>query len=186
MKLILLRCPNCSSPLKPGIDDIVYACPNCSSPIHIEAEGPKIIGIQYAIPTKGKDSEKIWVPFWVFEGRVQIKKRETQGRRSSTKDSQRLWGSPRRLYVPAWDLSIHTAQEVGSKLTQRQLSMRFIERPAEAQLIPATVSPDDALKLLEFIVLAIEARRKDWLKELVFDLEVGEPELLALPKAAIG
>ncbi|MGB3716607.1 MAG: hypothetical protein WA996_19480 [Candidatus Promineifilaceae bacterium] len=185
MKLILLRCPNCSSALKPGIDDIIYACPNCSSAIHIEAEGPKIIGIQYAIPTKGKDGEEIWVPFWVFEGRVQIKKRETQGRQSNTKDSIALWGSPRRLYVPAWDLSIHTAQEVGSKLTQRQLTMRFVERPTEAQLTPATVSPADALNLLEFIVLAIEARRKDWLKELVFDLEVGEPELLALPRAAI-
>lgn len=185
MKLILLRCPNCSSALKPGIDDIVYACPNCSLPIHIEAEGPKIIGIQYAVPPKGKDSEKIWVPFWVFEGRVQIKQRETQGRRSSTKDSLELWGAPRRLYVPAWDLSIHTAQEVGSKITQSQPAMRFVERPAEAQLIRAIVSPDDALKLLEFIILAIEARRKDWLKELVFDLEVGEPALYALPKAAV-
>ena len=64
--------------------------------------------------------------------------------------------------------------------------MRFIERPAEAQLTPAAVSSEDALKLLEFIILAIEARRKDWLKELVFDLDIGEPELLALPRSATG
>jgi hypothetical protein len=185
MKLILLRCPNCSTSLKPDLDDIVYPCPNCHLPVHISPDGPKLIDIQYVIPVAGKEYENSWVPFWVFEGSVLIKQRETQGRRSDTDDARRLWDSPRLLYVPAWDLSIHIAQEVGSKLTQRQLTMHVIERPPEAQLLPAAVSQADALNILEFIVLAIEARRKDWLKELVFDLEVGEPKLQALSRSAI-
>jgi hypothetical protein len=61
-----------------------------------------------------------------------------------------------------------------------------VERPDGAQLINAVVTPADARKLLEFIVLAIEARRKDWLKNLVFELEVGEPKLLAFPQRLFG
>jgi len=185
MKLILLRCPNCSQALKPENDEIVLACPNCHLPVKISENGPEIISIRYAILASGKGDRSIWVPFWVFKGQVNIRSRQTQGRRSSGKDSQRTWEVLNRFYVPAWDLSVHTAQNVGTKLTLRTPEMRVIEQPAQVQLVPAIVSPDDALKLLEFIVLAIEARRKDWLKDLVFDLDVGKPELLALPKAAI-
>ena len=93
---------------------------------------------------------------------------------------------PRHLYVPAWELSLHTAQDIGSRLAQQQPEFRRIDRPAEAQLMSATVTPADALKLLEFVILAIEARRKDWLKDLAFDLDVGEPAMWALPQKAFG
>jgi len=169
MKLILLDCPNCSHPLQPDNDDIVFACPNCHLAVHLGAEGPEITSIRYALRRADKGDKGVWAPFWVFDGKVKIRKRETQGRRSNTKDSLKTWEALRRFYVPAWDLNIHTAQDVGTK--------------AEVKLVPATVSPADALKLLEFIVLAIEARRKDWLKELVFDIDVGEPILIGLPQA---
>ena len=185
MKLILLNCPNCSQALKPDNDDIVFACPNCQRPIQIGANGPEIISMRYAIPSSGNDDRAIWVPFWLFNGQVNIRKRETQGRGSSNKDSQKTWEVLHRFFVPAWDLSVHTAQNVGTKLTLRQPEMQIIGQPAEVQLVPAIVSAEDALMLLEFIVLAIEARRKDWLKNLIFDLDVGEPELMALPKATI-
>jgi hypothetical protein len=126
--------------------------------------------------------EKEWVPFWVFNGRVLIKERVLQGGRSDEKESERLWGAPRALYVPAWELSMAIAQNVGSQMIQQQPELQRVERPEESQFISATVTPDDARKLLEFIVLAIEARRKDMLKRLEFDLEVGEPQLMALPK----
>jgi hypothetical protein len=57
--------------------------------------------------------------------------------------------------------------------------------PAEVTLASATVAPADAQKLLEFIILAIEARRQDWLKELNFHLDVNEPELWALPQSMV-
>ncbi len=182
MKLIPLRCPNCNEPIKPGNDIVVFGCTNCHTPVHISQAGPKKLDIRYAIWSKDKAGTRQWVPFWVFEGRVIITKRETQGgRRSSSKDSKELWGSSRRLYVPAWDLPLHSAQDVGSKMTQRQPAIEFIEPPADRQLVSASVSQADALSLLEFIVLAIEARRKDWLKDLEFELKVGEPQLWGLP-----
>ena len=50
----------------------------------------------------------------------------------------------------------------------------------------AEMAPADAKKMLEFIVLAIEARRQDWLRELTFHLEVGQPDLWALPQSVVG
>jgi hypothetical protein len=85
--------------------------------------------------------------------------------------------------VPAWELSLNQAQSIGSDMIQRQPALQPAPPPTEARLTPVTLPPQDALNILEFIVLAIEARRPDWLKRLDFDLKVGEPALWALPAA---
>ncbi len=183
MKLILLRCPNCNEPLKPGNDDVVILCPNCFRPVAIAVDGAQSMQIRFVMPNGIKGTGSIWHPFWVFEGRVQITRRETQGGdHKAGKASEELWGSTRRLYVPAWDLDLHLAQEIGSRLILEQNDVQTIDQPENAHLMPAVVTPQDARKLLEFVVLAIEARRKDWLKDLAFQLDIGQPELWALPE----
>lgn len=185
MKLILLRCPNCSEPLHPDNDDVVIACSNCYTPVAIAVNGPQKMTIRYAVIGNKPISGKRWLPFWVFEGRVNIRRRGTQGgSRSGRKESEKLWGSPRRLYVPAWDLDLHNAQDIGSQLIQEQPDVQFMEQPENVQLKSTTVTPKDARKLLEFVILAIEARRRDWLKELEFDLEINDPELWSMPEGA--
>jgi len=184
MRLILLRCPNCGEPLEPGNDDVVLACNNCHTPVAIAVNGPQKMAVRFVNPGKtGKGNW--WFPFWVFEGQVRILKRETQGgSRSGRKDSEKMWGMARHLYVPAWELSMHAAQDIGSRLITKQPPLRFVEQPAEAQLVSATVTPKDAKKLLEFVILAIEARRKDWMEDLQFDLELEPPELWAMPEGS--
>ena len=187
MKLIALRCPNCTHPLAVENDDVVVACQTCQNTVAISENGPVKMAVQFAIPAGQHGAGNVWSPFWVFNGRVNIKRRETQGGGGSAeKDSRQLWGSPRSLYVPAWELNMHTAQKVGSYLIQQQPQLKEIERPSDLKLASATVTPGDARKLLEFIVLAIEARRKDMLKNLDFALEVGEPKMVALPQRMFG
>ncbi|MCI0393358.1 MAG: hypothetical protein L0332_00435 [Chloroflexi bacterium] len=182
MKLIALRCPVCTQPLAPENDDIVVACGHCRAEVAIGQDGPSQINVRYALPAGARPEMNPWYPFWVFSGQVQLQHRETQGGgRSGQKEAEALWSAPRRLYVPAWELSMHTAQDVGSRLIQQQPQFQLVERPEQAQLVSAVVTPGDARKLLEFIVLAVEARRSDWLKDLVFHLALGEPELWAIP-----
>ena len=184
MKLIALRCPNCNHGLKPGNEDILLACPNCQIPVAIAVDGPRRVKVRFALPSKDEANVQEWVPFWVFEGIVKVTARKTQGGwRSKDKDSMRLWGSPRRFYVPAWDLNVHTAQEVGSRFIVSQPEFTTVNQPKQINLAPAVVKPADAKKILEFIILAIEARRKDWLKEFAFILEVGKPQLWTLPRS---
>lgn len=180
MKLLALRCPACNHSLAPENEHIVVACARCQAAVHIGDEGLNIVSVNYAAP-RGEAQVTDWLPFWVFEGRVNITRRSTQGGGSGQDEATRLWGEPRRLYVPAWELALSRAQGIGSDMIQRQPTLQPTPPPAEARLTPVTLSTQDALNVLEFIVLAIEARRPDWLKRLDFDLEVGEADLWALP-----
>lgn len=88
--------------------------------------------------------------------------------------------------MPAWDIQPHTAQSVGTRLIQNPPELKLVSRPTGAHLEAANVDANDARKLLEFIVLAIEARRKDWLKDLDFRLDVDDAKLWALPAESVG
>lgn len=180
MKLLALRCPVCETPLTPGEEDIVILCPECRSPLHIGDEGLSRINVQYAVPT-ARAGVTQWQPFWIFQGQVKILKRTTQSGRSQQNAAQKMWAQPRRFYVPAWNLSLHTAQEIGSRMIELQHIYQTIAQPTNAELTPVVLSAEDAAKLLEFIVLAIEARRSDWLTDFQFTLDLGQPELWALP-----
>lgn len=183
MKLILLRCPNCVQLLTPENDDVVFMCTNCFAGVSIDESGLGIIDVRFALPPKGEPRAEQWLPFWVYKGQVQISRRDTQGR-SDSKASEEQWAGSQRLYVPAWEMSMQVAQEIGSRLITSRPSIRIIERPADAYMAPAVVTPDEALGLLEFIVLAIEARRRDWLKALEFNIEANKPELWAMPQGS--
>jgi hypothetical protein len=181
MKLVLLRCPNCAQPLAPDNDDVVYMCRNCFTSVSIDERGLQVANVRFALPATADERTATWLPFWIYEGRVQILNRETQGR-SDKEASTQQWANPLRMFVPAWQISVEVAQEVGSRLVQRQPVTSFVQRPEGAYMEAAVVSPQDARHLVEFIILAIEARRRDWLKSLDFRIEAGEPELWAMPQ----
>jgi hypothetical protein len=180
MKLIALLCPSCQQPLAPAMDHVVTGCLHCHQAVYLDEAGPRQQKVYYAVPAN--DQDRAYHPLWVFSGQVHLDRRETQsGGKGSQRDAEELWGAPRRLYVPAWELSLPTAQAAGSQLIQSQPDFEFGPRPEGATLLPAVIDTADALKLLEFIVLAIEARRKDWLKQLDFRIVAAEPQLWALP-----
>jgi hypothetical protein len=180
MKLLALRCPECSQPIKPENDHIVVACEHCATAVHIGDEGLTRLNVSWVAPRSATQVRR-WLPFWVFHGNANIDHRDTQGGGNRLEEALRFWAEPRDLYVPAWELSLETADKVGSGLIQRQPRFSHTSRPPEARLTPATLAPADALKMLEFIVLAVEARRSDWLKSIDFHLDVGDPSLWALP-----
>ncbi len=179
MKLLALHCPRCESPLIPDNDHVVTVCDRCQTTVHIGDEGLTPILVHYVAPAFGASVTRR-LPFWVFEGQVHIIQRQTQGG-NAERQSRQLWHKPRTLYVPAWELSLATAQSMGSALIQQQPVYQVDPQPAASRLTPVIVTAEDALKLLEFMILAIEARRPDWLRNLDFRLEVNEPELWALP-----
>ncbi len=184
MKLVLLRCPNCSEPLKPGNDDVVLSCTNCYTPVAIAVNGAVKMPVKFAIPGGYQVTSKRWMPFWRFDGQARISRRETQGGRSQTDKAKQFWSTSRTFFVPAWELDPRIAQDVGSRLVQNPLPFVVIDQPASALIETAVVTPNDAKKLIEFIVLAVEARRKDWLQDLAFELETNEAEMWAVPEDA--
>lgn len=191
MKLLLLRCPQCQSLLEPEQLDVVVGCQQCLAAVAVEETGLRLVNVNYAASKfeERHDAEVIeqWVPFWVFNGRIHLSQRDTQGgSKSAQREAEQFWDVPRRLYVPAWDLPLATAREMGQKFTQEQTPLQAIPQPSRVHLVSAVVTPEDALKLLEFIVLSIEAQRKDWLKNLKFRIEADSPDLWALPARVKG
>ncbi|WP_420629265.1 hypothetical protein [Candidatus Leptofilum sp.] len=186
MKLLALRCPICAQPLKPQNPDVVVlGCANCGTAVSLNESGLDTISLQFATPAVEKFDS--WLPLWVFNGRVTITNRQTQGRnKEAQQHSEQLWGYPRRLYVPSWDLPTETACQLGGDLVQRQPTFQRTDPPDKFSLVEAVVTPEDALKLLEFVVLSVEAARKDWLKELHFTIEAAKPQLWAIPAMQAG
>ena len=177
MTLIVVRCPACGNTLTPGDDDLVVACAQCGAALHLADEGPQPIEIQYAQTNLAKTGT--WRPWWIFKGRVNLIKRETQGGNRSD-EARQFWAQPRVMAVPAWDLSIAAVKQAGVQLLQRPPVLNAIARPSGVRLTPAVVSAEDARKMLEFLVLTLEAGRDDWLKTVDFQIEAGLPELWAM------
>jgi hypothetical protein len=177
MMLVVVRCPACGNPLMPGDDDLVIACTQCGAGLQLADDGPQPIEIQYAQTSLAKATT--WRPWWIFKGRVNLIRRETQsGNRSD--EARRFWAQPRVMSVPAWELSITEVKQAGIQMLQQPPVLKAIPRPAGAKLTPAVVSAEDAHKMLEFLIFSLEAGRDDWLKTLDFQIEAGPPELWAI------
>jgi hypothetical protein len=177
MTLIVVRCPACSNPLAPDDNDLVIACGQCGAGLHLADDGPQPIEIQYARSNLSRVN--VWRPWWIFTGRVNLIRRETQGGNRS-EDARRFWAQPRVMSVPAWDLSLSAIRQTGIQMLQQPPALNVMPRPSGAKLTPAVVSAEDARKMLEFLILTLEAGRDDWLKTLDFTIEAGPPQLWAM------
>lgn len=180
MKLIAARCPVCAQMLKVEQDDLIVACGNCRTAIRLDQGELQRVQVVYATPGPGAMADR-WLPMWIFQGKVTISKRDTQGRGDNS--WREFWEGPRYFYIPAWELSLSTLQEVSVPLAKSQPRYRPLPANQQGQLSlqPVTVSPEDARKLLEFLVLEIEVQRKDWLKDIAFEVAASEASLWALP-----
>jgi hypothetical protein len=176
MKLIMLRCPSCSQELTPGEEDLIVLCAQCGAAIEFAEDGLHPIDIRYAASGSKKTE---WRPWWVFNGQVSLVRRETQSG-NQRDEALRFWEKVTRLYVPAWELSLQAVREAGLAQLKAQPPLQAMPRPAGARCAPVVVSASDARQLLDYLVLTVEAGRKDWLKDLQFTVEVGLPELWAL------
>lgn len=179
MKLLLLRCPKCNQALAPGHDDQVIQCPNCRAAIAINEGGLNILAAQYVRPTI--ENPPFWLPFWVYRSKVTILERRTQGGRSAEKTAQEFWEQPRRVYIPAWACDLIEARDLVEELLARQPVMEAITPPEGAAFEPAVVTPADARKLLELVIVTIEAERSDYLETFDFDLRLDSEALWLLP-----
>ena len=180
MTLLVVRCPSCGNPLAPGDDDLVIACTRCGAGLHLADEGLQPIEIQYAQHAPVNAAQvTTWRPWWIFRGSVNVIRRETQGGNRSD-EARRFWAQPHVMGVPAWELSIAAVKQAGLQLLRQPPVLKAALCPSGAQLTPAVVSAEDARKMLEFLILTLEAGRDDWLKALDFQIEAGLPELWAM------
>jgi hypothetical protein len=175
VRLIPMLCVRCSNPIPAGVDEVAWVCPNCQQGQLLSLDGQlEAVEIHFAA---GLQPGVQGNPFWVAQGSVtNLVRKRFKG--DESKDMLRFWAAPRQFFVPAYEMSLESMVETGLKLIESQPAL--VAGPP-ADFLPVTVLPDDVSALAEFIVLAVEAARKDKLSRLDFDLQLGAPELWIIP-----
>jgi hypothetical protein len=104
--------------------------------------------------------------------------RDTYGRAQSEQEAQQFWGQPRHFFIPAFPMPLDEIYRLG---------IRWLQQPPGIQSGPVTdfepviVAAEDVPVWAEFLVVALEAERKDQVKTVNFQLEMAEPLLWVLP-----
>ena len=175
IELVPLICCRCQTPVPAETDEIAWVCANCGQGLLLsETKGTQPLVVNYAA---GLMADKKGRPFWVATGQVNLQRR-LYGAGDQSASAQAFWQSPHRFMVPAFALPLQTLVDVGSNLL---LQSPILNPGTTAPFLPVTLATGDIQPMAEFIVMGIEAARKDNLKEMTFTLNLSSPELWIVP-----
>jgi hypothetical protein len=175
LELVPLKCLRCGTLVPAEEEEVAWVCAQCGQGMHLTLDGLAPLDVKWAM-ARENTSRIQWLPFWVFSGTVVFGQRQSYG--GQTKPDA-LWDKPCRFYVPAFPASLEKIETLGADLTRKQVLLNA--GPAASALTQCTLFPADARHAVEFIVLTIEADRKDKLRSVDFTLDLAEPELWLLP-----
>jgi predicted RNA-binding Zn-ribbon protein involved in translation (DUF1610 family) len=175
IELVPLVCVKCSTPIPAEVEQVAWVCAQCGQGNLLDQEkGPRAVDVSYSAAIAPQSVGK---PFWVAEGRVSMS-RQNYGHSGQQREAEAFWGQRRVFYVPAYPATLESLlSQAGSLL----LNPPTLNPGPPAQFEPVTLQLEDVKAAAEFIVVAIEAGRKDKLKRVDFRLELSDPILWILP-----
>ncbi len=175
VELVPLNCTRCGTPVPAAPGEIAWACRECGRGLHLhEEEGLLPLEIQYH---QGVRPGETGSPFWVAEGRVEVA-RDTYGWGSKDGEARDFWEQPRWFFIPAFTCEVDQLVSLGTMYLRRP---RALDPGPPVPFLPVTLSAEDVPPYAQFLVVAIEAERKDNIKEIDFKLMLGPRELWILP-----
>jgi hypothetical protein len=176
VELIALRCIRCNTPVPAEPDEVAWVCSNCGQGLLLdETNGLSAVEIHFAsrIPsnTKGR-------PFWIVDGQVDLQREAYGTFGKKTGQAVRFWEHGRRFFVPAFRCPLDTLLDLGTALLQNPPDLG---PGPDVPFEPVVLGPEDLPALAEFIVMAIEAARRDQVKSLKLAVRLSDPALWILP-----
>lgn len=175
--LIPLRCPRCETPVPANPEEIAWACGQCGQGLLLDPSSGLIpLEIHYSAASKPDQTGK---PYWVTLGRVNLR-RETYGGFSGKiqQESEAFWRDDRMFVIPAFTTTLEDLQSAAVNYLRHP---PILAEGSPVRFEPVTLSPDDLHAMAQFVVLAVEADRKDRLKSLDIRVELQPPVLWILP-----
>ncbi len=169
-----LQCVQCQAAIPAQADEVAWVCETCGQgQLLLESGDLQAISVFFSkhIPAGAQGR-----PFWVAEGSAVLQRETYTG--DQTRAMQDFWQAPRRFFVPAYALPLQDVVSLGTQLLTQPTPL---EEGSRAAFLPVTVPAGDVRPLAEFILLGIEADRRDALKTLQFKLTLGEAQLWILP-----
>lgn len=176
IRLIPLVCYQCQTAIPAGVDEVAWACPQCGAGLLLSEEkgtSPLQVRFSSSIPSGATG----W-PFWVARGTVALRQRLIYGGGDQGGQAREFWQVPRQFCIPAFACTLDQMVEQGTRMLMQPPAL---QAGSPAAFHPAVTHPDDVQVYAEFIVLGVEASRKDKLKNVDFTLSLEPPELWVLP-----
>jgi hypothetical protein len=174
VELIQLVCIRCKSPLPAGPDETAWVCAQCGQGMRLDEDrGLVELAVNFAsgIPNGARGK-----PFWVADGSVALQRETFSGNQS--READQFWSQPRRFYVPAYALPLEDLLAAGTALLLRPPT---VQPGTAASFEPVVLPVEDVHATVEFIIMAVEAGRKDMLKNTQLSLTLSDPVLWVLP-----
>ena len=179
VELIPMQCVHCQNPIPAQPDEVFWVCATCGQAQLLSDERgllPETIHYASGVPQKVAGSTATSAagkPVWVVAGQVLLSRQTYNG--DNSRDMQQFWAQPRRFFIPAYTLPLD--QLVNACVSMLRQPPALPEGTSLAAFYPVTVHAEDLQALAEYAVLAVEADRKDMLKELTFQVQLGAPEM---------
>lgn len=174
VQLVPMTCIKCATPVRAEETEIAWTCEKCAQGMLLTANGLAPLSVRWAATPATMGIT--WWPFWSFVGTVRFARRDSFGGRS---EPDKLWAEPQQFFIPAYAANLQALETIGAELLKKRL--RPTPGPAAGPLPACALFPDDARHAAEFVVLTIEADRRDKLKSVEFTIQASEPELWVLP-----
>jgi len=175
--LIPLRCLRCETPIPANPEEVAWSCGQCRQGLLLDPSAGLVpLEIHYSAALKPDQTGK---PYWVTMGKVHLSRETYAG--SSAKIQQEVeafWRDERMFVIPAFSTTLEALQSAAVNYLRQPPNLS--EGPP-GRFEPVTLSPDDLNAMAQFVVLAVEADRKDRLKSLDVRVELQPPVLWIFP-----
>ncbi len=182
IRLIPLVCIKCQAPIPAAPAEVAWVCEQCGQGLQINliaGSGDNETAASALDVFFSKDIQlgSRGRPYWVTRARVTITERTTY-KGDEGRAAQEYWSVPRLFYIPAWETTLDEIIAVGGMLLKQSPAM---VSGARMPFLPVVTPPGDIRALAEFIIVSVEAERRDYLKTIRFNLEFETPQLWVLP-----
>jgi hypothetical protein len=169
-----MLCIKCSAPVPAEPEEVAWVCSLCGQGMHLDKyDGLTSLDVHYAAGAASSGRGK---PFWVVNGQVDLQRSTFKG--NQEREADRFWMEPRLFFVPAFECPLDHLILLGSQMLKQPPELQAGSAiPFDPVVLPvASIRPT-----AEFILMALEAERKDKLRKLEFNLQLFVPELWVLP-----
>ncbi len=174
--LLPLQCPKCQTPFISEMNEVAWLCSTCGQAAQLDetqAAGISLLDIHFAGGiTPGQKGR----PFWVAQGIVSVSRETYSGNENRKADE--FWQKPRSFFVPAFSCSLDDLIDLGMQLIKEPVSMM---QGQVVSFLPVILSKDDVRPMVEFIIMGLEAERRDMVKSVQIQLNLAPPGLWILP-----
>lgn len=177
VELVPLRCLRCSTLVPAAPEEVAWVCAQCGQGLLLEIDrGLVYLPVHYSAHIKPGQTGQ---PYWVCTGHVFVEREPYRGSSEKiARESKETWDQGRQFYLPAY------AERLDELLARAQKFFQtppLLEEGPAVPFAPVVLSPQDLPAAAEFLVLSVEAARKDKLRQVEVKVVLEAPTLWILP-----